>query len=257
MGRSARRTALRYAVLATLMPLWAGAAPAADAAPLLQGKGAYLPGLLESSTSGPYAALMRLLEAQAPASTIRFSVTPVARAMRDVSLGSTDFAFPMMRIRAGADDGMPYRFSTESVGRVTFVLYSNRAKPLTREAVLAAAQAGKPYVIEAPPVDWGFPTAQLIQVEAALKKLNRGRIDGFLWAQEEADQVVRRLQLNQIQRTHFDDYDEVVLLPRTARGELADSVFSSAIRAARKSGRLASLYAQIHRAYDNWQPGRP
>lgn len=247
----------RCILACALLPVSAAHGMAPGATIALRGDGVLLPGLQESPDAGPYNDLIRLLQSYAQGSTIGYRITPIARAIQDINSGNADFAFPMMKLHPGADDGKPYRFSSEAVGRVTFVLYSNKAKPLTVAAIAAAASAGKPYLVEAPSTGWGIPTQPVLQLEGSLKKLNLGRIDGFLWAQEDADQLVRRLKLVNIRRQRFQEFDEVILLPRSERGELADRVFSAAIRAARKSGRLQEVYARIHRPYEDWQPGQP
>jgi polar amino acid transport system substrate-binding protein len=185
---------------------------------------------------------------------ISIDVYPAARAYANAASGEADFSFPVMRLGPDSETKQHYRFTTEHLGRVTFVLYSHVDRPLTRAAVLAAAATSKPYVIQAHQIDWGFPTRQFIDFESAFRQISARHIDGFLWAQEEADLVLRRLGLKDIHREHFMDYDDVFIVPRTPRGDFVDATLTRVIRAMRADGRLARLYEKVHRSFENWQP---
>lgn len=222
--------------------------------PDLHGAAAFLPSLLESEKSGRYARLMEAIALGHPDGAIHYDVTPMLRMYQSVARSEADFGFPVMRLAAGADAALPYRYSSERVGVVSFVLYTRSATPLGPAQIIAAAGRGQPYIIEAPPGEWGFPTWRSFLMESAFKKLALGRIDAFIWAQEEADATLRKLKLTGIHRAHFADYDEVLIVPRTARGDFVDTILTGAIRAARKNGTLAKAYAAVHRPYDDWQP---
>jgi polar amino acid transport system substrate-binding protein len=232
------------------------AAPRAVAvdAPDLLASAVLLPGLVNSSTDGPFIDLIRAIDDAYPEGRIRIDAYPVARAVANVVDGTADLAFPEMSLGPDSDAKLPYRFSTEPLGRVSFVLYSNTAKPLDRAQILAAAERGQPYDIVAPPMDWGFPTLQFINFDSTFKRIGAGRIDGLLWAQEEADKVLRELGLKNIRRAHFHDYDDIFILPRSPRGDFVDGILSRVIKAMRANGTLAAAYGKVHRPYVAWQP---
>lgn len=214
-----------------------------------------LPGLVDSAESGSLIDLVRALDEHYTEGRIHIHAYPVARALTQVGAGLADLVFPAMRLSPEAEAKLPYRFSSEAIGRVSFVLYSHRRRSLTRDDLLAAAQRGNPYVIEAPPFsDWGFPTRPLVSFESAFRKIVARRIDGLLWAQEEADAVLRGLAIREIRRTHFADYEDVFIVPRGPRGEFVDQVLTRALQAMRASGRLAELYPRVHQPYQDWQP---
>ena len=232
----------------------AAACAGAANAPDLRGAAAFLPTLLEAERSGRYARLMYTIALGYRDGAIRYHVTPMMRMYQSVASAEADFGFPVMRLPSGPDAAAPYRYSSEKVGVVSFVLYTRAAKPLDRAQIVAAAARGQPYLIEAPPGAWGFPTYRNFLMESAFKKLALGRLDGFIWAQEEADATLRKLKPAGIRRAHYADYDEVMIVPRTARGDFVDAALTRAIRAARKNGSLAKAYAEVHRPYDDWQP---
>ncbi len=234
------------------------AAPATAARPVtspdLIASAILLPSLVDSSTEGSFIELVKAIDESYTQGNISISAYPSARAYANVAEGSADFAFPTMRLEPKLEEKLPYRFTTEAVGKVCFVIYSNTNKPLTRDELLAAAKRGQPYAVEAHALDWGFPTRQFIDFESSFKKISAGRIDGLLWAQEESDLVLKRLGLKNIHREHFLDYDDVFIVPRTPRGDFVDKVISDAIRTMRANGTLDKVYSKVHKPYQDWQP---
>ncbi len=155
-----------------------------DDSPELIASSLVLPGLIDSATQGPFIDLMRVLESALPQGTLKINIHSISRAHATLSDGTADFLFPAMRLRQEALAGKPFRYTDEFIGKVSFVIYSNSAKPLTREVFLAAARRGEPYLAEASPIDWGFPTKPFVDFETSFKKLSAGRIDCLIWAQE-------------------------------------------------------------------------
>ncbi|MDE1712485.1 transporter substrate-binding domain-containing protein [Chromobacterium amazonense] len=222
-------------------------------APDLHGIAVFLPQVLENSESSPFAELLKAISRHYPDGKISFEIKPVKRVYLDTDDRDADFRFPIMKIRDNADNATPYQFSHEMMGKVTFVLYSNQSKPLAKLDILRVANLAK-YMVEAPPVNWGFPTKSVVNLELALKQLNLGRVDAVLWAQEEADYLVRKNKLSHIHREHFDDYPDVLFMSCNRRGDFVNQALSRAIRAARASGELQKAYAKVHLPYQNWQP---
>lgn len=191
--------------------------PKAVDVPDLEAHGLLLPGLVDSASEGAFIDLIKAIDAAYGEGNISIRVFPSARLDANVTQGGADFAFPVMRLGSEAEAKMPYRFSTESLGRVSFVLFSHRDQPLDRARLIDAARRAQPFSVQAPNGDWGFPTQRFIEFAEAFRLLDARRIDGFLWAQEEADLVLRRLGLKSIHRAHFQDYEDVLWVPKTAR----------------------------------------
>lgn len=222
--------------------------------PNLHGSAILLPSLVEDAKTGPFIDLMRVIAKHYTHGSVTFDAHPVAWVYADTGAERTDFGFPAMRIPLSQEKPPQFRFSTERFGVVTFVLYSRKTHPLTRSDVIERAKSGKALAVMAPPIDWGFPTERLSSIESALRQVQAGRYDALLWAQEEVDSVLRENKVKGIHRTHFADFDDVFMVPRTARGDYVDESLSGAIRAARKSGELQRAYAKVHKPYNNWQP---
>ncbi|MEO2215789.1 hypothetical protein ABGV49_01755 [Chromobacterium vaccinii] len=222
-------------------------------APDLRGIAVFLPQVLESNESGPFAELFKTIARHYPEGKISFEIKPVKRVYLDTDARGADFRFPIMKVRDNADGATPYQFSHEMMGKVTFVLYSNQTKPLRKIDILRTANLAR-YAVEAPPVNWGFPSKSVVNLELSLKQLNLGRVDAVLWAQEEADYLVRKHKLSHIHREHFDDFPDVLFMSCNRRGDFVNQAISRAIKAARASGELQKAYARVHLPYQDWQP---
>jgi len=225
-------------------------------APDLEAHGLLLPGLVDSASDGAFIDLIRAIDAAYEEGNIAIRAYPAARVDANAAQGTPDFIFPVMRLGPEVEAKMPYRFSTESLGRVSFVLYSHRDRPLDRARLIEAAGRPAAFRVQAPDVEWGFPTQRFIEFVETFRLLDARRIDGFLWAQEEADLMLRRLGLKSIHRAHFQDYEDVLWVPKTVRGDFVDKVLTRVIRSMRENGALAALYARVHRPYQDWQPYR-
>jgi polar amino acid transport system substrate-binding protein len=257
MWRMVMRSALIFGLLPMPVEACNGTVTPDGTAPYnrpdIHGIAVFLPQVLENTVDSPFANLIRVVNKYYPAGRISLSIAPVRRVYLDISDQNADFRFPIMKIRDGADSQTPYQFGHEMLGKVSFVLYSNKARPLDKAAVLDMANLNK-YQLAAPPTNWGFHTESVVDLERSLKMLNQGRIDGVIWAQEEADFLIRKLRLDNVHRSHFDDYPDVIFLSCNRRGNFVNQVLSKAIVAARASGELARAYAAVHQPYQDWQP---
>ncbi len=93
-----------------------------------------------------------------------------------------------------------------------------------------------------------------MSIEQSLRKLSRGRIDAFIWAQEEADLMLRQLKLTNIHREHLGDFEDVFIIAKGPAGDETDRFLGEAIDRLAASGKLAEIYSRLHRPYVEWQP---
>ncbi len=216
--------------------------------------GGLIPGLADSAVLAGFIELIDALNDGYPQGKIEFRHVLSSNAYIDVAEGRADVAFPAMRLDATTEQSLPYRFASESIGRVSMVLYSHKDRPLTRERVVEAAARGQAYQIESVPSGLGLPLQAITDFESAFEKIAHGKIDGLIWAQEEADLALRKLGATQFHREHFDDFDDTFVVAKSPRGDFVDAILSEAIRHLRASGRLSKLHQKIHRPYQDWQP---
>ncbi len=212
-----------------------------------------LPGLINADKTGPFVDLVHGIDALYPDMTIEITIYPIARAMAGVINGKADFSLPAIRNLHDADM-LPYRFSTRSFGKVAHVIYSNTANPVTTDMAYGIEATQRDLLIEAVPGELPFQVQRSMSIEQSLRKLSRGRIDAFIWAQEEADLMLRQLGLTNIQREFFGDFEDVFIIQKGAAGNEMDAFLAQAIERLAASGKLEEIYSKIHRPYEHWQP---
>ncbi|WP_217510522.1 transporter substrate-binding domain-containing protein [Vibrio metschnikovii] len=208
-----------------------------------------IPGLINADGTGPFVDLVRRIDAIDPNVNIIIHVYPLHRAIYGVVNGQADFALPAVRVD-DPDDKLAYRFSSRSFGLVASVLYTNKDKPFSVGQLWAKPNH---YIIEAFPDDMPFPVMRSNSINTSLLKLSSGRIDGFVWAQEEADIALRSLNLTNIYRQHFYDHEDVFIIPKGPKGDWIDDYLTRMIDKLKESGELEAIYKAIHLPYDDWQ----
>lgn len=219
------------------------------------GHGIILPGLVEPDGGGPMMRLVREVWQTQAGMPLQLEALPLERVIYNVQNGLADFGFPDIRLPDSRTPDRGYEWSTQAMGRVSFVLYSHQHRPVTR-ALLDRLREQRPFPldIEAPDLDFGFPIRRFTSFTSALAKVGAGRLDALLWAQEEADSELRRLALPGIRRELYASLDDVLMLTPGERGRQVDQWWSQRALAAQQSGRLAQLYQSVHLPFDPWQP---
>lgn len=223
-------------------------------APDLRAEGILLPGLINSRDDGPFIDLVRAIGEVYTGGRMTIEVGPTNRVYDSVSRGTADVGFPTINASPTVDPGLPFRYSTTPFGQVSFVIYSHRDRPVAHPDLLALGRGANQLRVEGPAVEWGFPVLPFSNFESALRKVDAGRIDAFLWAQEEGDLVLRQLGLKSIHRELHGRFNDVFLLPRGPRGDFVDRILTESITRLRAGGRLNALYRRIHLPWDPWQP---
>ncbi len=222
---------------------------------------AQLPGLADTPEKGAFVDLVKALDDEYTGGKITIEIYPMARSINNVIEGNADFHIPVFVNPVVPVSKLPFRYISERIGKTSFVLYSNIDKPITVKMINdAIARGGKfPYKIETAhgiEGNYNFPLLPAKDIEQSLRKVGAGRIDAMLWAQEEADTVLRELKIKTILRSHMIDFEDTILIQKGPAGDRIDKILSEAVRKLRKSGRLQVLWAKVHRPYNDWQPSR-
>lgn len=218
----------------------------------------YLPQILESPDKGAFVDLVKALDDVYTEGNIKIKVYPMARSIKNVVKGKADFHIPLIRNTVVPKDSLPYRFSTESFGKVVFVIYSNKKAFITAQMLKEARdKVPFPFKIETCrglEEYFDFPVISSNTIDQSLKKVSVRRVDGFVWAQEEADYTLQTLDLKVIHRELYCTFDDIAVIPKGPNGDEIDAILSRTIISLRDSGRLQELYHNIHLPYSDWQP---
>jgi polar amino acid transport system substrate-binding protein len=219
---------------------------------------AYLPTLVDSPDKGLFVDLVKAIDAVYTDGSIFIKVYPFVRSLDNVRKGKADFHLPMARSPISDVNRHPYKFASESMGDVVFVIYSHKDNPITKEAILRAGHlTDYPFKIETGRGLgdlFDFPLITSSSIEQSMKKIVARRIDGFIWAQEESDSVLRNLKTDAIHRAFYRTFQDVIVIPDGPKGDVVDRILSQAIRTLKSTGRWQVLHKKIHRPYIEWQP---
>lgn len=203
---------------------------------------AQMPVYAESQDKGVLVDFTKALAA-ASGKSVDFQVVPFARSMADVEAGKVDFHMPLIKPldMAKANFGL----STETIFHVNFVLYTNKAKPLDVNGL-----AGKNIETDAAHVAYfPFDIKPSSNIESSLKKLDLGRIDGFIFADNAADPIVKANNLANIKRQLYKRFEVKIILPKGGKSAATDKFLSETIKKMRDSGQFAKIMEPLDRPY--------
>ena len=237
---------------------------------------------------------------------------PFPRSVKNAIKGKTNFHMPLLKNPLIPNKELPYVYSTESFAKVSFVIYSNNKKKLSRDklnshiysvtrtllnstifpqgkedelkvligehyswpklsAKFKSILGGQfwtdnnvkiglamfPYKIETERNHvyfFPFPTIPTSKLGSALKKVNAGRTDGFVLAQEECDSIIRTNKLSNIHRALYQTYDAKFIIGRSTDIESTDKSITMIIEKMKQEGSFERLSTNIHGPYIDWQP---
>ena len=218
---------------------------------------AFLPGVLETPDKGPFIDLVKAMDNAFEGSIVR-GVYPFPRSIDNVISGKADFHLPMIRNKLVSEGSLPYAYSTDKLGYVCFVIYSNKDNPITVDKI-KQAKGSSPFPLKLETSGgfdgyFDFPINAALSVESALKKVNLKRIDGFIFAQEECDHITKQQKLKKIHRELYDRFDDVFIIPKGSAGKEVDSILSTILAKMKTDGTLVKLHERVHPDFQQWQP---
>lgn len=219
---------------------------------------AAIPGLADSPEKGVFVDLVKAIDEVYTEGTIEIQVVPFARSFQMMMTGASDFHVPSFIDPNIPASEIPFGHVPEPMGKVKLLIYSNAAKPITAADIKAAITAGGefPYVIEVgggTELNFPFPTVGSNSDAQSLRKVNAGRIDAYIWPPE-GDIVVRDEKLKNLHREIYAEFDDVVLVAKSPRGEQVAQILDAAMKELKRQGRLKQYHDRVHFPYEDWQP---
>ncbi len=210
---------------------------------------ALLPVAAESKEKGILVDLVRLW-AKATGKTIEIEAYPFKRSLRNTIKRNADFHLPLIKNPYKTDDELDFDYSTSAIFNVNFVLYTNKNREIDKTKL-----SSYNITTDAAHTDlFDFPIGDNYFIESSLKMLIRGRIDGYIFADVEADPVLKKLGLKNIKRELYKIYHVHAVLPKGEKGKGTDIMISEAMNKIRKSGEWAELMNPVYHEYIDWQP---
>lgn len=210
---------------------------------------AQMPMYAESVDKGVLVDLVKAIEKESGV-TIKREVVPFARSMDNAINRQADFHLPLIKVPNADESKLNYDHSTETIFHVNFTLYSNKNKPLDMNKLssykLETDRAHTQY--------FPFHVEPSSSIESSLKKVDAGRIDGFIFADNASDPIVKQENLKNIKRTLYKVFDVKIILPKGGRGGETDKLLTAAIQSLRKKGIYKQIMGSADAPFENWQP---
>ena len=210
---------------------------------------AKMPGYAESTDKGVLVDLVKAM-AKTSGKDIEIQVVPFNRSIRDVIEGKADFHMPLIKNDIVDLNKLEYTYAKPILWHVNFVLYTNKNKPIDKSKL-------KDYKIETDLAHvsyFDFPINGSTRIDSSLKKVNAGRIDGFIFADFAADPIIKKDGLNNIHRELYKVFDSDIVLPKGEKGKATDVFLTETIEKMRADGSYDKIMSPIDQPYNDWQP---
>lgn len=153
---------------------------------------------------------------------------------------------------------LKYDYATGEVGKIVFVLYYNKNKPIKVEDLKSGKAKGLKIETDISHVDH-FPFAVIgsSSFEASIKKVDSGAIDGYIFAQPSVDAALRKLGLKNVSRAYYDTFQMKFLIRKGQAGGATDRMLTDGLAKIRANGtydRIMASYNEGAAEYKDWQP---
>lgn len=204
--------------------------------------------------------LAKMLEAMGKQAKVEFAIqsTPMERMIQSILGKQADLGLPMIALKDPEKiKNLPFDYSTDKISGMAFVLYTNSTKPIDLKDLKNGNSKGYKIESDVSNMDkFSFATLPSTNPEGSLKKVEEGRIDGYIFGQASSDPVLKALKLTKVRRQLYETYDIVFALQKGARGGDLDKALSEGLKKIRASGEFDKIMGETVRqgVYDDWQP---
>jgi len=153
---------------------------------------------------------------------------------------------------------LKYDYASGEVGKIVFVLYYNKSKPIKVEDLKSGKAKGLKIETDNSHVDH-FPFAVIgsSSFEASIKKVDSGAIDAYIFAQPSVDAALKKLGLKNVARSYYDTFQMKFLVRKGQAGGAVDKMLSDGLAKIRTNGtydRIMASYNEGAATYIDWQP---
>lgn len=210
-----------------------------------------IPQIAPNRDSGLVIEFIKAMQRAYPEGKIEYDVYPFKRSVDMVLSGESDAHLPILKFPGKSEKELGFAYSTANIWNVIFSLYANKNVPglnpstVTKFKIEAAAAEARMFAIGASPSTC---------MECSLKKVNAGRIDGFLFPSFEGDQMVKNFHLTDVRSFMYGRYEGKFILPLGDKGKETDKLLTLIIERTKKNGDYARTIGKINEQYKEWRP---
>jgi ABC-type amino acid transport substrate-binding protein len=190
--------------------------------------------------------------------TFATEVVPPSRGIYLIENKEVDAMFPATKSTDPKKNlAQNFDYASTKAYQMIFVLYANKGEPVGSLELRNGNQ--KNYKVETTASLaklFEFTPLVTTSIEASLKRVESGAIDGLIYPQDSADPPLRTLGLKNIVRSLYSTNDITFALQKGQAGGGLDKILSEGVAKLKASGRLNKIIeASIaNSVYNNWQP---
>ena len=155
--------------------------------------------------------------------------------------GHVDVHFPVIGNPNFDDSDQPYFFSTATLWKVNFYLYTHKDLSFDMDKLgelnLLTDSAHTEY--------FDFEIKPSTNMKGAIQMVERKRVDSLIYAEPAIDPLISSLNLKNIKRTYYATYNVKALIHKSDRAGTIDQLLTKAIGKLNRSGELAELTAML------------
>lgn len=218
--------------------------------PELPGKSYFLE---NGEPTGSFVEMYKLFKKKYKNGTFTLSgLYPFKRSLINVVTGKADIHFPLIKPKYIDINKLPYDFLPIKIGTSRFVLYTRAddKRVITRENI-------ENFIIEVErghSEDFNFKTIEGNNIENILKKILRGRTDGYIGPHDIADEVIKKYKYKNLKKQLFEEFDVCFIIPKGERGEIVKKALFNFITEMKKDPEFIKINSKVEKPYTNWQP---
>ncbi len=176
---------------------------------------------------------------------------PFARSIANVISGKADFHVPLIKTSNVDVLSLPFVYSTEATNEVVFVLYTRAdVAPIDKSQIkdkLIETQRGHKELFK-------IKVSEVDSIEQGIRKVVRGRNDGFIMAQGAVDSYIQKNKIKNIRRTFFAVWKSYAVIAKGSRQKEIDDILSKILRKLKASGKIQKIMEKTNKPYIEWQP---
>jgi polar amino acid transport system substrate-binding protein len=216
----------------------------------------YTVALKELPTTRFYLALLNALSGEMGIK-LDVRIVPSARADYLVATDRVDMDVPVLDVEDFARPSRQCDYGSTVFYESAFVLFSVKGKTIDIKNLLDGNS--KRYSIEADIAiasQLGFSASPSTTIEGSLKKVNEGKIDGFIFSQTSTDPIARKLSLPNVKRQLYKNFNLYYALKKGERGGTLDKLITGGIDRLKGNGKYEQTMGELIAAakYNDWQP---
>jgi polar amino acid transport system substrate-binding protein len=202
-----------------------------------------------SSDKGMLVDLVKAMDEIYTDGKITIDAFPTARAIDNLLKGTHDFFMPMLKSDTMDFEALPFRFS-ETLWSSIFVLYTNKNN---KEINLSNLANYKIETLSNIISYFDIPMLPSAGLESSLKKVDMGRIDGYIFSMGPVDATLKKLGLKNIKRTNFKTFEGPIVVKKGSNGDEVEAILLPLLKQLRENGTFDKIMAPVlNQEFKEW-----